>query len=367
MAFTLSLPLRGTVQLRPDGPLCARRLTALRRTRRRSATRCSYATDLQTRTSAVEASSTDALLEKVEENLGKVIVESTMQEMVVHLADVRGMSRLRLVNAFGVIGATAVPALLEGLSTCPNAVVRRSCGKALAQIGDARATEPLINALQQDPDTVARASAAGALAKIGAAAVPALIDVLADGKASMAAKGHAAWALAYMQGATGDATAAALLDAARHPADDVRLAVVSALGAVLLGDALPIMHDAAERSEWDDATPAADDKVRAAAEATLLEAFKDSSAAVRAEAVIALASGGGRRHVNEVCALLKDPHPETRRAAALGLMKIRDVGVLEALRERVEDDGEEEQVRSVARLALKAIQRVVEESEWNDD
>lgn len=369
MAFSISTPVASSLNTRTANALSPRHAPRTRRARRmrsaRAPTHCSYATDLKTKTSNVEASSTDALLEKVEASVQahSEIPEATLQEMVVHLADARGMSRLRLVNAFGKVGSTAVPALLEGLQDCPNAVVRRSCGKALAQIGDARGTAPLIKALRADPDTVARASAAGALAKIGGPAVPALLAVLADAAASMPAKGQSAWALAYMQGAGDADAAAALLDAAHHPTDDVRLAVASALGAVLLGDALPIMHDAAERSDWGGKANLLDG-VQAAAEAALLEALNDSSAAVRAEAVNALASGGGRRHVKQVVALLDDVHPETRRAAALGLMKIGDVSVLPKLRERVEDAAEEDQVRSVVRLALKALERLEEEAEW---
>ncbi len=253
-----------------------------------------------------------------------------------------------------------MPYLLEGLATCPNPVVRRSCGKALAQIGDPRGTQPLIHALQTDPDTVARASAAGALAKIGRTAIPAILDLLADGGATMSAKGHAAWALAYMQA---DATDA-LLEAARHPADDVRLAVVSALGAVLLGDALPVMNDT--NSDADDERDA---KVIGEVERALHDALRDGCAAVRAEAVNALASGARGRYVADVAALLSDEAAETRRAAALGLMKMGDTSVIGAVRARVEDDSEEEQVRSVARLALRALralERLEEEQEWDE-
>lgn len=273
-----------------------------------------------------------------------------------HLADSRGMARLNLVNAFGKIGVSATPYLLQGLTTCPNPVVRRSCGKALAQIGDVSGTMPLINVLLHDSDTVARASAAGALAKIGKEAIPALLKVLADDSVNMSAKGHAAWALAYMRD-----TQDALLDVVDHPSDDVRLAVVSALGSVLLGDALPIMNNSAETEELPEAL-----ENLACVEKALLAALKDKSGTVRAEAVNALASASGKKYVREVCELLDDGSAETRRAAALGLMKIGDVSVLGDLRKRVEDSTEDEQVRSVARLALKALERLEEEEEWGE-
>lgn len=358
MAFTFATPTLAR-HPRRNLRLASRRPREILRARQ--PTRCSYATDLQTRTSSVTTDSTDNLLNRVQTQLNTNVTPSfeVLQEMVLHLADSRGMARLNLVNAFGKIGDIAVPYLLEGLATCPNPVVRRSCGKALAQIGDPRGTKPLIHALQTDSDTVARASAAGALAKIGRSAIPAILDLLADPTASMSAKGHSAWALAYMQS---DATDA-LLEAARHPADDVRLAVVSALGTVLLGDALPVMND---NSALDDDDEERDSKVLTAVEKALHDALGDACAAVRAEAVNALASGARGRYVTDVAGLLNDESAETRRAAALGLMKMGDTSVIGAIRERVEDDSEEEQVRSVARLALRALERLEEEEEWDE-
>lgn len=351
----------------PDAPRC--RTSAARSRRPRvGRVRCSYAADLQTRAASVDASATDALLDRVTSQItaGEVVPDVALQEMVLHLSDARGMARLGLVNAFGQIGTRATPFLLEGLATCPNAVVRRSCGKALAQIGDSSATQPLITALLADADTVARASAAGALAKIGQKAVPALIDVLA-GDAPHAAKGHAAWALAYMQAGAGAPTK--LLSAARHEVDDVRLAVVAALGAVLLGDALPVMGETGV-DEWGDGEVEGEaglrEEAKKAAEAVLVEALRDSCAGVRAEAVGALASAGRGDYAKEVAELLNDPAKETRRAAALAVMKIGDASVLPALRKCAADAEECDEVGAVARLALRTLERALSEEEEDD-
>ncbi len=123
----------------------------------------------------------------------------------------------------------------------------------------------------------------------------------------------------------------------------------------------------AERSEWeeDEGETCAKGAVLEAAEKVLREALGDRSAAVRAEAVNALASGGKGDYVDVVCDMLRDEHPETRRAAALGLMKMGDARVLPALRMVVEDPAEQKQVRSVAKLALITLERSLEEDEDN--
>lgn len=358
MAFAVSLP--NTNSAFKGSSVCfrykARPGTSLRTLRRpRLLPRCSYAADLQTRAVDISPAETDELVASVNEALSRNvgIAREQLEDMVVHLADSRGMSRLALVEAFGSIGSSAVPILIQGLRECPNPVVRRSCGKALAKIGDSVATDTLIHTLLYDDDTVTRSSAAGALAKMGVSAVPKLIEVIA-GPGNMTAKGHAAWAIAFMQGEAADA----LLTSAQHPNADVRLAVVSALGGVLLGDALPAMGEGAV-DDWadDDGEQDARDKVKKSAQAALVKALTDSSAEVRAEAVTALANSGATDYATDVAAILNDNDPETRRAAALGLMKIGDESIVPLLRKRIDDQDEVDSVRSVAELAVRTLQR----------
>lgn len=274
--------------------------------------------------------------------------------MVIHLADTRGMARLALVEAFGRIGPTAVPTLLKGLSDCPNPVVRRSCGKALAKIGDPRAIDGLLYALVHDDDTVTRSSAAGALARMGSVAVPRLLALISNPIVSMTAKGHAAWAISFMQGDAG----AALFESLQHPNRDVRIAVVSALGAVAIGDALPAMGGASD-DDWGEGDGKREMRERAVV--AMRTALGDENAEVRAEAATALANAGCVEEVGRIADMLSDADAELRRCAALALLKLGDPCVVAQLRERERDENEVQSVRSVARLAANTLERVAEQ------
>lgn len=319
-----------------------------------------YADDLRTLANDIDPSSTDALTSSVNEMMqtGDRPSQQQLEAMVIHLADARGMARLRLVEAFGKIGSVAVPSLLEGLSCCPNPVVRRSCGKALAKIGDSTATGPLLIALVHDEDTVARSSAAGALARMGSVAVTQLLDLISNPDVGMTAKGHAAWAIAFMQGDASDK----LFESLRHPNRDVRIAVVSALGAVAIGDALPTMG-AASDDDWSEGdTEKAATRERAIKAISV--ALNDESPEVRAEAATALANAGCVNEVKRIAAMLTDDDSELRRCAALALMKLGDISAIEQLREREMDESEVDSVRSVARLAANALERSANDDDW---
>ncbi|KAI0567501.1 phycoerythrobilin phycoerythrin lyase MpeU/V family [Gracilaria domingensis] len=347
--------------------LPARRFSASRRLCSRPRSRCrvarpairaTYTSELQTVSPDISHDSTDALVSDVTKQLrnGTSISEAIQQQMVLHLADSRGMARLALVESFGKVGSAAVPILITALKTCPNPVVRRSCGKALAKIGDSAATDSLLHALVYDDDTVTRSSAAGALAKMGAVAVPKLLALISDPQVSMTAKGHAAWAISFMQGAAGDA----LFSSLQHPNPDVRTAVVSALGAVAIGDALPAMGAGAD-DDWQDGT---NDDVRARAIEAMRKALDDESAQVRAEAVTALANAGCKGDGVRIAQFLNDGDAELRRCAALALMKISDGKFVRILRERQEQETVKS-VRSVFRLAADSLeQSIEEEDDW---
>lgn len=320
-----------------------------------------YTESLQTDAQDIEHSSTDALIIEVNDMLSAraLLPQQLIERMVVHLADNRGMARLGLVEAFGTIGSPALPALLAGLTSCPNPVVRRSCGKALAKIGDSAATEPLLTTLVNDEDTVTRSSSAGALARMGRVAVPHLLKLISDPSISMTAKGHAAWAISFMQGDAGDA----LFDSVHHPSQDVRIAVISALGAVAIGDALPAMGTSSD-DDWgeDDCEKAG---LRDRAISVMRTALNDGSPEVRAEAATALANAGCTEEAGKIADMLTDQDVELRRTAALALMKLGDVSVVERLSERADDETEVDSVRNVARLAASYLKQMVEEdSDW---
>lgn len=286
--------------------------------------------------------------------------------MVVHLGDTRGLSRLSLVDVFGKIGSPAVPALLDALQSSPDPVVRRSCGKALAKIGDPVATDALLYTLVHDADTVTRSSAAGALARMGRTAVSPLLNLISDPGVSMTAKGHAAWAIAFMQS---DATEE-LLSQLENDNKDVRVAVVNALGTVVIGDALPAMNGGSidewfDSNDTDASSRAQLESLRQQAMSALRKAIEDSSPEVRAEATTALANAFSVEDAPRIAKLLEDDNFELRRCAALSLMKLGDTSFTDILKRKSEDETQPAGFRNVARLAATALARKV--AQTNDD
>lgn len=305
----------------------------------------------------VSVASTDALLEKIQ-STSFPVSDLIIREMVVHLADSRGLARLALVDTFGRIGSVAIPALVEALRSSPNPVVRRSCGKALAKIGDPVATDSLLHTLVYDEDIVTRSSAAGALARMGRTAVPPLLKLISDPSVSMTAKGHAAWAIAFMQG---DATEE-LLSQLENDNKDVRLAIVNALGAVAIGDALPAMSGGST-DEWfdgddiDTSNKRRLQSLRQQSITAIRKALDDTSPEVRAEAATALANAACVQDAPRIAQLLNDDDSEVRRCAALSLMKLGDTSFINILRSKAENESEPDDFRNVARLAAVTLER----------
>jgi bilin biosynthesis protein len=360
MAFAFS----NYVRVRSNGfvvPVVCKRRTFVCTSQTRQPSRyyqisATYQNDLDVLTFDIDHGKSDELVSKVQGMLDRkeALGETILQDMVVHLGDSRGMSRLSIVEAFGRVGSPALSVLLVGLKTCPNPVVRRSCGKALAKIGDASATDCLIETLLTDVDTVTRASAAGALAKMGSAAVPKLLAVISSPDSNMTAQGHAAWAISFMQGTASEA----LFERARDPSVDVRLAVVSALGSVAIGDALPVMSGTGI-DDW--ASDVLDEnnidlsKQRKRAIEVLVSSLCDESSEVRGEAMTALANAGVQEVAAKCLEFLRDEDFELRRTAALALMKLGYTEGIDRLEELVNDDEESESVRKVASLAVKSL------------
>lgn len=317
----------------------------------------------------IDPASTDLLLSTIE-STPLPLPQAMIDDMVVHLGDSRGMARLGLVDNFGRVGSVAVPSLLNGIKSSPDPVVRRSCGKALAKIGDASATPVLLHTLVNDDDRVTRSSAAGALARMGATSVPSLLELISNPDVSMTAKGHAAWAIAFMQGEAAETLFAQL----NNTNKDVRIAVINALGAIAIGDALPTMAGASVE-EWtaeDDQEQdgdTADQKVCKRAIAGLRNALGDIDSEVRAEAAIALANAACIEEAPRIARLLDDSDAEMRRCAALSLMKLGDVSFIDVLQAKSEDTNDSDDVRKVAKLAADTLRRKVEEEEedeWDD-
>lgn len=289
---------------------------------------------------APEPAIADRLLTTVTEQLARRSFDGQdaelLQQMVEALADGRGVVRLQLVEAFGEIGMAATPYLLQGLTHHPNPVVRRSCGKALAKIGDGAAVAALVDALVGDGDAVVRSSAAGALARMGAAAVPDLLSVLESDRPA-AAKNHAAWALSHM----GRAAISELSQAVRSANADVRWGAVSAIANLSLQQEIgPLAQEAEPATE-------------ALLEEILRNALGDSAPAVRIEAATGLGNLARLDSLQYLLPLLRDPIANVRKAAVFAVMKLDDPAALAPLQELYVDL--DDTVRAVAALAIAQL------------
>ena len=277
---------------------------------------------------------TDALLERVNEQIGRQTFDyndrQLLKSMVESLGDSRGMVRLGFVEAFGKIGNPATPFLLESLASHPNPVVRRSSAKALAIIADPKAIPTLIDALLKDEDTVVKGSSAGALARIGEAVVPALLEILASPKNPGTTKGHATWALAFI----GAKAKEQFYQAIDSDSPEVRAAVVGAIANIT------------EENPEDRAF------------ALLVNALKDLDLNVRVEAAAALGKLKYRAALPNLIELLALPDSESRKAAAIALMKIGDRAAIEPLQAASNQEAEQT-VKGAIDLAISQIQNII--------
>ena len=281
---------------------------------------------------------TDILLNLVNEQIARQSFDyrdgDLLKQMVESLGDSRGLVRLNFVEIFGKIGKAATPFLISALTSHKDPVVRRSSAKALAQISDPQAIAALREALLNDEDRVVQGSAAGALARTGAAAVPALLEIIAASDRPAQIKGHATWALAFI-GTKGKQD---LYKAITSKEPEVRFAVVGALAKV------------AEENGEDLALN------------ILVNALSDSASIVRCEAAAALANLIYLPAIPLLIKLLNHPDKESRKAAALALMKIgrgddstlQQENILKALAIASHSESQEE-VRRAISLAVSQI------------
>ncbi|OYE04927.1 HEAT repeat domain-containing protein [Nostoc sp. 'Peltigera membranacea cyanobiont' 232] len=274
---------------------------------------------------------TDAILAAVNEQLGLNSFnpddQQLLKQMIESMGDSRGMIRLSFAEALGKVGKPATPLLMEAVANHPNPVVRRASAKTLTLIADPIAIPTLVNALLNDEDTVVKTSAVGGLAKIGEAAVPALLQILASTEYPESAKGHAVWALGFI----GAEAKEHLYREINSDSADVRAAVVGAIAKI------------------------AEEGTEEGAFKILVNALTDSSPMVRCEAASALGSLAYQPAIPNLVELLHHPDWETRKAAALALMKIGDRTALEPLQAALTQE-EEAGVRVVIELAISQIE-----------
>lgn len=256
--------------------------------------------------------------------------------MVECLGDSRGMVRLGFAETLGQIGKPATPFLIEALGNHPDPVVRRASAKTMTLIADPETISPLVHALLNDEDTVVKGSSVGALARIGKAAVPALLDILGSAEYPESTKGHAAWALAFI----GPEAKEYLYREVNSEQVAVRAAVVGAIA--------KIAQDSGEEEALN----------------ILLTALGDSSEIVRTEAAAVLGNLAYKPAVPRLVELLNHPTSgETRKAAALSLMKIRSHSALVPLQTAWEQESEAD-IKQIIKLAITQLERQSPENDW---
>ena len=300
--------------------------------------------DFQT---AVNPAESDALLQTVREQRALETFNPNdselLKKMVECMGDSRGMMRLNFAETLGSIGKPATPFLLEALARHPNPVVRRASAKTLTLICDPIALPTLLESFLHDEDTVVNGSSAAALAKLGEPSVPHLLEVLASPKYSESTKGHAAWALAFI----GSKAKECLYREIASDSVEVRAAVVGAIGKI------------------------AQEEPEEAAFNLLVNALADTAETVRIEAASALANAAYKPAIPNLIELLHHASWESRKAAALALMKIgvsedppEFSVVLEPLVTALNRESEAP-VRQVMQLAISQIEKKSGEDDWD--
>ncbi len=286
-------------------------------------------------------SEADELIAKVNRQIAQGTFDNQDQQlikqMVECLGDTRGLTRLAYAEALGRVGKSAVKLLIEALLHHSNVVVRRAAAKTLALIEDPQAVSPLIQALLNDEDTVVQSSSVGALANIGEPSVTPLLEILASTDATESHKGHTAWALAFIGVKAKDKLYAAY----DSDSPEVRAAVVGAIAKIV-------------EEENVNETQAFN---------LLLESLQDPAPNVRSEAAAVLGNLRYQPAIPVLTELLNHPEGETRKSAALSLMKISDrrsVKPLQAALAQETDAG----IKKAITLAISMLDRQSEADDW---
>ena len=274
---------------------------------------------------------TDTLLAMVSEQIALQSFDCNDQEilqrLVESLGDKRGMTRLRCAETLHQIGLSATPFLLTALASHPDVVVRRAAAKTLTLLADAAAVPHLIYSLLHDEDTVVKGSSVGALARIGEPSVAPLLEILASNEHPESTKGHAAWALAFI----GTAAKEYLYQAIASDSPVVRAAVVGAIAKVAQEEPSSELFD------------------------ILRESLTDPDENVRCEAASALGNLSYQPAMANLIELLSHSDGESRKAAALALMKIGDNSAIEPLQTALAKESETA-VQLVMKLAISKFE-----------
>jgi bilin biosynthesis protein len=284
----------------------------------------------------------DALLYKVENDLEHKNFdysdEQLIQQMIECLGDSRGLTRLGFAESLGIVGKPAVPFLLEALANHANVVVKRASAKTLTLIADPDSVPVLLNSFLHDEDRVVRNSCIGALAQIGEAVVPSLFEILADSNSDETIKGHAAWALAFI-GIKAKKQLYAAFDSASA---DLRSAIVGAI--------VKVVEEEPEEKAFN----------------LLMNSLQDSAVNVRSEAAAALGNLAYKPAIPLLIELLNNQEAESRKSAALALMKIKEGLTIDALQTALNQESDPT-VKQVIQLAINQIKQQQENQPENDD
>ncbi len=275
---------------------------------------------------------TDQLLQSVAEQMATDTFDATdqglLKQLVESLGDTRGMTRLRCAETLGDIGKPAIPVLIEALAHHDNVVVRRAAAKTITLIADPEAVPQLIHSLLNDEDTVVKGSSVGALAQIGEASVPPLLEILESPEIPESTKGHGAWALSFI----GTKAKPYLSQAIASNSPAVRGAVIGIVTKIAQDEPQPELFE------------------------LLVQSLTDSDEDVRCEAAAALGNLSYQAAVPNLLPLLGHSNAETRKSAALALMKIGDPTGLEPLQVALNQESQTP-VKSIFQLAISQLQQ----------
>lgn len=282
----------------------------------------------------------DELLTRVKQQIAQGTFDTKDQHLILQMiegmGDTRGMMRLGFAEALGQVGKPALELLIDALLHHSNVVVRRASAKTLTLIGDPQAVPHLVHALLNDEDTVVQSSSVGALARTGEASVTSLLEILASSNSTESHKGHAAWALSFIGVKAKDRLYAAY----DSDSPEVRAAVVGAISKV--------------GEENRDDTKAMN---------LLLESLQDSAPNVRSEAAAVLGNLKYQPAIPKLTELLDHSEGETRKSAALSLMKISDCSSIEPLKTAL-DKETDEGIKKAIILAISILEKQSEEEGW---
>ena len=273
----------------------------------------------------------EVLKKKLDENQIPSSDQESLRQMVSGLGDQRGALRLTFAQSLGAVGEIAVPILCESLKQNPNVVIRRASAKTLNIIGSEKALPNLLEAFQTDKDPVVQGSSAGAMSTIGAQSIEPLLQMLTQDNCSAFQVGLINLALGFI----GSKAPEAFIKATQSDNTEIRIAALGALAEQIQ----------TSRNETN--------------VGILLNALKDQSAEVRAEAATMAGKSLEAEEYQCLTELLHDTDSQVRKNAALALMMMDGVQAIESLNNAVKKE-EDEQVKAVFKVASTQLARLME-------